>query len=141
MGKLNVRSNQCATTWIFGVVVVVVDLPLLCVAVEGSDNPISLEKPCQASLTPDQQGHHSLGRHPEVQYMLFMFVQIFHSSMYSTLRYISTIHYCTIIPKYYANICNHTLQTHKTFFTSGQKCTPLTIEPRYSNTPARSKSE
>ena len=47
---------------------VVVDLPLLRVAVEGSDNPISLEKPCQASLPPDQQGHHSLGRHPEVQY-------------------------------------------------------------------------
>ena len=50
------------------IVVVVVDLPLLRVAVEGSDNPISLEKPCQASLPPDQQGHHSLGRHPEVQY-------------------------------------------------------------------------
>ena len=49
--------------------VVVVDLPLLRVAVEGSDNPISLEKPCQASLPPDQQGHHSLGRHPEVQYI------------------------------------------------------------------------
>ena len=47
---------------------VVVDLPLLRVALEGSDNPISLEKPCQASLPPDQQGHHSLGRHPEVQY-------------------------------------------------------------------------
>ena len=47
---------------------VVVDLPLLRVAVEGSDNPISLEKPCQASLPPDQQGHHSLGTHPEVQY-------------------------------------------------------------------------
>ena len=47
---------------------VVVDLPLLRVAVEGSDNPISLEKACQASLPPDQQGHHSLGRHPEVQY-------------------------------------------------------------------------
>ena len=52
------------------VVVVVVDLPLLRVAVEGSDNPISLEKPCQASLPPDQQGHHSLGRHPEVQYIV-----------------------------------------------------------------------
>ena len=51
------------------IVVVVVDLPLLRVAVEGSDNPISLEKPCQASLPPDQQGHHSLGRHPEVQYI------------------------------------------------------------------------
>ena len=48
--------------------VVVVDLPLLRVAVEGSDNPISLEEPCQASLPPDQQRHHSLGRHPEVQY-------------------------------------------------------------------------
>ena len=31
---------------------VVVDLPLLRVAV--SDNPVSLEKPCQASLPPDQ---------------------------------------------------------------------------------------
>ena len=50
-------------------VVVVVDLPLLRVAVEGSDKRISLEKPCQASLPPDQQGHHSLGRHPEVQYI------------------------------------------------------------------------
>ena len=49
-------------------VVVVVDLPLLRVAVEGSDNPISLEKPCQASLPPDQRRHHSLGRHPKVQY-------------------------------------------------------------------------
>ena len=49
--------------------VVVIDLPLLRVAVEGSDNPISLEKPCQASLPPDQQGRHSLGRHPEVQYV------------------------------------------------------------------------
>ena len=36
--------------------VVVIDLPLLRVAVEGSDNPVSLEKPCQASLPPDQQG-------------------------------------------------------------------------------------
>ena len=51
------------------VVVVVVDLPLLRVAVEGSDNPVSLEKPCQASLPPDQQGRHSLGRQPEVQYV------------------------------------------------------------------------
>ena len=50
-------------------VVVVVDLPLLRVAVEGSDNPVSLEKPCQASLPPDQQGRHSLGRQPEVQYV------------------------------------------------------------------------
>ena len=32
---------------------VVVDLPLLRVAVEGSDNPITLEQPCQASLPPD----------------------------------------------------------------------------------------
>ena len=39
--------------------IVVVDLPLLRVTVEGSDNPIALEKPCQASLPPDQQGHHS----------------------------------------------------------------------------------
>ena len=51
------------------VVVVVIDLPLLRVAVEGSDNPVYLEKPCQASLPPDQQGRHSLGRHPEVQYV------------------------------------------------------------------------
>ena len=50
------------------VVVVVVDLPLLRVAVERSDNPISLEKPCQASLPPDQQRHHSLWRHPKVPY-------------------------------------------------------------------------
>ena len=50
---------------IFSPVVVVIDLPLLRVAVEGSDNPVSLEKPCQASLPPDQQGRHSLGRHPE----------------------------------------------------------------------------
>ena len=48
--------------------VVVVDLPLLRVAVEGSDNPISLEKPYQASLPPDQQRHHSPERHPKVQY-------------------------------------------------------------------------
>ena len=48
-------------------IVVVVDPPLLCVAVEGSDNPISLEKPCQAYLPPDQQRHHSLGRHLRVQ--------------------------------------------------------------------------
>ena len=53
--------------WQIGVVVVI-DLPLLRVAVEGSDNPVSLEKPCHASLPPDQQGRHSLGRHPEVQY-------------------------------------------------------------------------
>ena len=32
-------------------------------------NPVSLEKPFQASLPPDQQGRHSLGRHPEVQYV------------------------------------------------------------------------
>ena len=61
---------ECISTGVLVVVVVVVvDLPLLCVAVEGSDNPISLEKPCQASLPPDQQGHHSLGRHPEVQHI------------------------------------------------------------------------
>ena len=48
---------------------VVVDLPLLRLAVEGSDNPVSLEKPCQASLPPDQKGRHSLGRQPEVQYI------------------------------------------------------------------------
>ena len=49
---------------------VVVDLPLLRVAVEGSDNPITLEKLCQASLPSDQQRHHSLGRHPKVQYVV-----------------------------------------------------------------------
>ena len=49
--------------------VVVVDLSLLRVAVEGSDNPVSLEKPCQASLPADQQGRHSLVRQPEVQYV------------------------------------------------------------------------
>ena len=54
---------------VWSLVVVVVDLPLLCVAVEGSDNPVSLEKPCQASLPPDQQGRHSLGRQPEVQHI------------------------------------------------------------------------
>ena len=48
---------------------VVVYLPLLRVAVEGSDNPVSLEKACKASLPPDQQGRHSLGRQPEVQYI------------------------------------------------------------------------
>ena len=67
-------SSSAISTYTFsnhvflGLVVVVVDLPLLRVAVEVSDNPISLEKPCQASLPPDQQGHHSFGRHPEVQY-------------------------------------------------------------------------
>ena len=60
-----VMSLKCWTA----IVVVVIDLPLLRVAVEGSDNPVSLEKPCQASLPPDQQGRHSLGRHPEVQYV------------------------------------------------------------------------
>ena len=55
--------------FVFVSVVVVIDLPFLRVAVEGSDNPVSLEKPCQTSLPPDQQGRHSLGRHPEVQYV------------------------------------------------------------------------
>ena len=49
--------------------VVVVNLSLLRVAVEGSDNPVSLEKSCQASFPPDQQGRHSLGRQQEVQYI------------------------------------------------------------------------
>ena len=71
-------SNTFFNTWVNAVMlvsnkllcyVVVVDLPLLGVAVEGSDNPVSLEKPCQASLPPDQQGRHSLGRQPEVQYI------------------------------------------------------------------------
>ena len=61
------RSFKCRALILLSfVVVVVVDLPLLRVAVEGSDNPVSLEKPCQASLPPDQQGRHSLGRQPEV---------------------------------------------------------------------------
>ena len=51
-------------------VVVVADLPLLRVAVEGSDNPITSEQPCQASLPSDQQRHHSLGRYPKVQYVV-----------------------------------------------------------------------
>ena len=55
--------------FLFQEMVVVVDLPLLRVAVEGSGNQVSLEKPCQASLPPDQQGRHSLGRQPEVQYV------------------------------------------------------------------------
>ena len=49
---------------------VVADLPLLRVAVEGSDNPITSEQPCQASLPPDQQMHRSLRRHPEVHYVV-----------------------------------------------------------------------
>ena len=65
-----IRSYYSCDNFILLVVVVVIDLPLLRVAVEGSDNPISLEKPCQASLPPDQQGRHSLGRHPEVQYSM-----------------------------------------------------------------------
>ena len=63
------KNNMARIVRMFVVVVVVIDLPLLRVAVEGSDNPVSLEKPCQASLPPDQQGRHSLGRHPEVQYV------------------------------------------------------------------------
>ena len=72
--QLQVMVETCRQGWYTGediilyniFSVVVVDLPLLRVAVEGSDNPISLEEPCQASLPPDQQGHHSLGRHPVV---------------------------------------------------------------------------
>ena len=63
------RDNRCmymAHVWMGAVVV---DLPLLRVAVEGSDNPVSLAKPCQAALPPDQQGRHSLGRQPEVHYI------------------------------------------------------------------------
>ena len=73
--KRKALLDLCRTRWLCvtkPIVVVVVDLPLLRVAVERSDNPISLEKPCQASLPPDQQGHHSLGRHPEVQYIVGM---------------------------------------------------------------------
>ena len=55
---------------ILRLVFVVVDLPLLRVPVKGSDNPITSEQPCQACLPPDQQRHHSLGRHPEVQYVV-----------------------------------------------------------------------
>ena len=62
-------STSCVTQFILCQnLVVVVDLPLLRVAVERPDNPISLEKHCQASLPPDQQRHHSLGSHPNVQY-------------------------------------------------------------------------
>ena len=68
MNNTEVLYSSVTTVYVI-VVVVVIDLPLLRVAVEGSDNPISLEKPCQASLPPDQQGRHSLGRHPEVQYV------------------------------------------------------------------------
>ena len=60
---------NCDRTSPVNYVVVVIDLPLLRVAVEGSDNPVSLEKPYQASLPPGQQGRHSLGRHPEVHYV------------------------------------------------------------------------
>ena len=74
-------------------VVVVVDLPLLCVAVEGSDNPVSLEKPCQASLPPDQQGRHSLGRQPEVQYSV------------GTVRSTQSTKCChPILPNYFLNV-------------------------------------
>ena len=66
MNNTEVLYSSVTTVY---VIVVVIDLPLLRVAVEGSDNPVSLEKPCQASLPPDQQGRHSLGRHPEVQYV------------------------------------------------------------------------
>ena len=53
---LTVAHQQCAgcirlVHWCS--VVVVVEQPLLRVAVEGSDNPVSLEKPCQG---------HSIGR-------------------------------------------------------------------------------
>ena len=69
MSQINRCDDLFPSLLIFFFVVVVIDLPLLRVAVEGSDNPVSLEKPCQASLPPDQQGRHSLGRHPEVQYV------------------------------------------------------------------------
>ena len=64
-----ILASSMVLGFVFNHLVVVVDLPLLRVAVEGSDNPVSLEKPCQASLPPDQQGRHSLGRQPEVQYI------------------------------------------------------------------------
>ena len=57
----------CCDDILPSLLVVVVDLPLPRVAVEGSDNPITLEQPCKAYLPPDQQRHHSLGRHPKVQ--------------------------------------------------------------------------
>ena len=47
-------STNCIRCSFVVLVIVVVDLPLLRVGVEGSDNPISLEKPCQASLPHDQ---------------------------------------------------------------------------------------
>ena len=56
-------------TLAFSPLAVVVHLPLLRVVVEGSDNPITSEQPCQASLPPDPQRHHSLGRHAKVQYI------------------------------------------------------------------------
>ena len=46
-------SSVCSSCSDRVFVVVVVDLPLLRVAVEGSDNPITLEQPCQASLPRD----------------------------------------------------------------------------------------
>ena len=66
------RSNhtQAISVWCELTSCCCVDLPLLRVAVEGPDNPITSEQPCQASLPPDQQRYHSLGRHPKVQYVV-----------------------------------------------------------------------
>ena len=54
-GIAGLTYNTSQVCWCVGRVfhVVDVDLPLLRVAVEGSDNPITLDQPCQASLPPD----------------------------------------------------------------------------------------
>ena len=50
--KWALRKRGVAHLHSYGIVIVV-DLPLLRVVVEGSDNPITLDQPCQASLPPD----------------------------------------------------------------------------------------
>ena len=58
--------SSCSNTRAFGsdkisiFVVCCRPTPPACSLWRGSDNPVSLEKPCQASLPPDQQGRHSL---------------------------------------------------------------------------------